>query len=137
MIVVDTNIISYFYLNGEFTELAEKAFMKDPHWAAPLLWRSEFLNVLALCIRKEFISLNDALQIIQEAELLMKGNEYSVTSSNTLHLVGRSDCSAYDCEFAALAIDLRVPLVTMDKKILKNFPETAVRLDRFCSANFF
>jgi len=34
MIVVDTNIISYFFINGEFTDLAEKAFKKN-HYNVP------------------------------------------------------------------------------------------------------
>ena len=131
MIVVDTNIISYLYLHGEFTDLAEKTFKKDPLWAAPLLWRSEFRNVLALYIRKKLIALDDALQIMEEAELLMKGKEYSAASFHILQLVEQSDCSAYDCEFVALARDLGIVLVTMDKHILASFPDTATRLDHF------
>jgi len=131
MIVVDTNIIRYFFLKGEFTELAEKAFRRDPHWVAPLLWRSEFRNVLALCLRKGILSLEDATQIMLEAELLMKGNEYSVTSLDTFRLVSQSDCSAYDCEFVALARDLRIPMVTTDKQVLRDFPETTIGLDQF------
>jgi predicted nucleic acid-binding protein len=42
-----------------------------------------------------------------------------------------SDCSAYDCEFAALAMTLGVNLVTMDAKLLRTFPKHAVAL---CSA---
>jgi len=44
MIVVDTNVISYFYLNSNYSTLAEETFKKDPLWSAPLLWRSEFRN---------------------------------------------------------------------------------------------
>jgi predicted nucleic acid-binding protein len=133
MIVVDTNIIIYFYLDGEFTDLAEKAFKKDSHWVAPLLWRSEFRNVLASCMRKKIITLEDAFEMMPEAELLMKGNEYSVMSPHVLQLVKQSNCNctAYDCEFVALARDLYIPLVTMDKKILRHFPGEAVRLDHF------
>jgi predicted nucleic acid-binding protein len=39
-----------------------------------------------------------------------------------------SDCSAYDCEFAALAMRLGVKLVTMDSKLLRAFPKYAVSL---------
>ena len=44
-------------------------------------------------------------------------------------MVRDSDCSAYDCEFIALAINLNTKLVTMDKKLLKAFPERAVALN--------
>lgn len=33
-------------------------------------------------------------------------------------------CSAYDCEFVWLARDLRLPLVTADRKVLDAFPDT-------------
>jgi hypothetical protein len=42
MIVVDTNVIAYFWLPGVYTACAERALKKDNEWAAPILWRSEF-----------------------------------------------------------------------------------------------
>ena len=45
-----------------------------------------------------------------------------------LELVRDSDCSAYDCEFVALAMSLGVKLVTDEKKLLKAFPKHAVAL---------
>jgi predicted nucleic acid-binding protein len=47
-------------------------------------------------------------------------------SHHVLSLAAQSGCSAYDCEFVALAQDLRVPLVTTDRQILKAFPTVAV-----------
>jgi predicted nucleic acid-binding protein len=131
MIVVDTNIISYFYLEGEYTKLAEKAFKKDPDWAAPLLWISEFRNVLALYIRKKILTIEDAIRIVGEAESFMNGKEYAVNTSSILELVNQSECTSYDCEFVALAHDLGAPLVTVDKKVLSHFPSTAVPLVQF------
>ena len=59
MIVVDTNVVSYLYLNGERSHQAEKLLSLDPHWCAPVLWRSEFRNVLGLYLRKGLLkSLN-------------------------------------------------------------------------------
>lgn len=131
MIVVDTNLLVYFYLRSDHSEMADKAFLKDPEWVAPLLWRSEFLNVLTTCLRKNIVNLELAIEIVGEAELLMESDEYSVGSLDILRLAAQSRCSAYDCEFVALARELNIPLVTTDKHILSDFPETAVRLDEF------
>jgi predicted nucleic acid-binding protein len=131
MIVADTNIIAYLYLEGERSAQVEKLLEKDPQWVAPLLWRSEFRNVLALYIRKRNLSLEQAQQIMQEAMLLMQGQEYEIVSSHVLDLVATSGCSAYDCEIMALAEDLGIPIVTVDKEILKEFPKVAVSLDDF------
>jgi len=63
-----------------------------------------------------------------EAEDLLGGSEFEVDSHAVLNLVRDSDCSAYDCEFIALAIKLNTKLVTADKKLLRAFPACAVAL---------
>jgi predicted nucleic acid-binding protein len=131
MIVVDTNIIGYLFLTSERSNQAEQALRKDPRWAAPLLWRSEFRSVLALYLRRKLLSLETAQQIMGEATSLMLGHEYNVASQRVLELVAASSCSAYDCEFVALAQDLDVPLVTVDQQVLNQFPATAKSLEDF------
>ncbi len=121
MIVVDTNIISYFYLPTDQTHLAERLLEQEPVWAAPLLWRSEFRNVLALYLRKKLIDIETALTLQQEAEELLHNHEFDIPSLQVLSLVSRSSCSAYDCEFVAVAQQLGTQLVTQDKKIIKNW----------------
>lgn len=126
MIVADTNLAAYLFLGGTGTDLARRIFLQDPEWAAPLLWRSEFRSVLAQYLRKQELSLTDALAVQRKAESLFRGREHIVPSRNVLRLVSKSACSAYDCEFVALAEQLRVPLVTSDRQVLKAFPGIAV-----------
>ena len=125
MIVIDTNILAYLYLPGEFTEQAETLLAQEPEWAAPILWRSEFRNILAGYLRRGTLSLDQVFAIQQEAESLMLSNEQFVDSGAVLELVSRSDCSAYDCEFIAAAQSLGTKLYTMDGKLLKAFPKIA------------
>ncbi len=131
MIVVDTNVIIYSLISGDQTPYARQAFQRDPEWAAPLLWRSEFRSALALYLRKGHFSLRDALDLMTEASALVDGAEYEVESSRVLHLAAASRCSAYDCEFVALAQGLGVPLVTSDRLVLAEFPAVAVALCDF------
>ena len=98
---------------------------------APLLWRSEFRNVLALYIRRQQLPLTKAQIIMRDAKALMDGFEHTVSSVAVINLVASSSCSAYDCEFVTLAQDLNVPLVTFDKKILAEFGDTAVSPAQF------
>jgi predicted nucleic acid-binding protein len=125
VIVVDTNIIAYLYLSGEFTDRAEALLQEDPEWVAPLLWRSELRNLLAGYMRRKSLTFEEAREIQAEAEDLMAGSEHEVDSQHVLKLVRDSECSAYDCEFAALAIRLGVKLVTADSRLLKAFPKLA------------
>lgn len=128
MIVVDTNILAYLYLPSEFSQQAEQLLEREPHWMAPLLWRSELRNVLALYLRRELLTLDQAYAVQTEAEALLADAEYEVPSLDVLKLVQESECSAYDCEFVALAKRFNAKLVTADKKILKEFPAIAISL---------
>lgn len=134
MIVVDSNVIGYLYLASERSAQVEQVLLKDSEWAAPLLWRSELRNVLGLYIRKKFLTLDTALQIMDEATNLMAGREYDPASSQVLALVDKSTCSAYDCEFVALARDLGVQLVTVDKQVLEQFPDTALSPEEYLAS---
>ena len=128
MIVVDSNVVAYLYLPGDYTEKAEALLERDADWAAPLLWRSEFRNILAGYMRRKTLTFEAARDLQLEAESLLAGAEHEVDSRQVLELVRDSDCSAYDCEFVALAMTLGVKLVTMDAKLLKAFPKYAVAL---------
>ncbi len=128
MIVVDSNIVAYLYLPGDHTAKAESLLQRDAGWVAPLLWRSEFRNILAGYMRRQILTFQAALDLQQEAESLLASAEHEVDSRLVLELVRDSDCSAYDCEFIALAMMLGVKLVTMDGKLLKAFPRYAIDL---------
>jgi predicted nucleic acid-binding protein len=134
LIVVDTNTIAYLFIKGQYSEPAEKAYARDPLWAAPLLWRSEFRSVLVKCVREGHLLFDDAARIGREAGTLMAGNEYAAAmgSSEVLRTaVERSGCSAYDAEFVTLARELGVPLVTADVRLQKAFPGLAISPERF------
>ncbi len=133
MIVVDTNLIAYLLIQGEHSAPARAVLRKDPAWVAPLLWRSEFRNVLATYMRRRLLSLGEALQLVREAEDLLRGGEFHVESSQILGLASSSQCSAYDCEFVALARQLDLPLVTTDRDILTEFTPPAVHPRDFAS----
>lgn len=125
MIVVDANILAYLYLPGKFTAHAEGLLREHPDWAAPQLWRSEFRNILAGYMRRGALKLQHAIALQREAEGLLASGEHVVDSEAVLELVSDSDCSAYDCEFVALAQALGTMMVTMDAKLLKAFPTIA------------
>ena len=129
MIVVDSNVLAYLYLPGEYTAVAETLLEHDPEWVAPLLWKSEFRNILTGYMRRGALTFEQACSLQREAESLLAGSEFEVDSLSVFELVRDSDCSAYDCEFIALALRLETKLVTMDKKLLRAFPKRTVALN--------
>lgn len=130
MIVADTNILAYLYLPCEHTALIEQLLRQDPEWAAPVLWRSEFRNVLALYLRKGLLSFEQAYSIQADAEHLLDAHEFEMDSFDVLSVANSSTISAYDAEFVALAQRLDIHMATMDKKVLNEFPEIACAPDQ-------
>lgn len=131
MICVDTNIICYRCMASPHSGNADAAWAKDPDWIAPLLWRSEFRNTLAGALRRRLLTTKNAIQIANLAESVLVQNDFAVSTSAVLQLVSRSRCSAYDCEFVALPEAQGVPLITLDRQILHDFPRIVISLEKF------
>jgi predicted nucleic acid-binding protein len=136
VIVVDANVLVYLFVPGRHTAAAERAMRRDPRWVAPALWRSEFRNALLGVVRQGVLAPDDAVQMLREAEGCMRGGEYAVVSEHVFHLAVRSGCSAYDCEYVAVAQDLGVALVTSDRQLIAAFPGTATALASFARRAF-
>lgn len=133
MIVVDTNLLVYLHVPSRLTPDAEAVFEHDPLWICPLLWRSEFRNAMIGLVRQRTLSLDLARDITRQAELWMSRREYTVATDEVLRLAADSGCTAYDCEFVAVASDLDLPLVTADRQVLRAFPLVAVHPRTFLS----
>jgi len=132
MIVADTNLIAYLQITGVLTLVASRALQKDPYWITPPLWQSEFRNLLAGYMRRG-MSLEQAQEIMGGTLRLLEERQIVPNSSRVLALAANSSCTAYDCEFVALAEQLGIPLVTADKQLVKAFPGIAVSLEDFVS----
>ncbi len=128
MIVVDVNVLAYLLIPGKYTKAAEVLLEEDPAWVVPRLWRSELRNVLANYLRAKQMDLAEAALVYQRAEELVGSEEYEVETAHVLRLCAESKCSAYDCEYIALAEFLDVKLITKDAKLAKAFPRRTTLL---------
>lgn len=132
MIVTDANQVVYLYVRGgALTDRVDAVYRRDGDWAAPYLWRSEVRNALTRMIRDNKITMDEACTVLANAETLLKNQEYVVASPDVLALAIQSGCTAYDCEYVALAEALNVPLVTEDREVLRAFPTRAVSPEQF------
>jgi len=131
MIVVDNDVISYFWLEASRTPVARAVRQNDGDWRAPPLWRSEFRSVLYQHMAHRDLPLTDALQIADQVEADMRDATVGIRTADVLRLVDASGHSAYDCEYIALAQQLGVRLVTGDKRLPTLFPDTAILMEDF------
>lgn len=125
MIVVDTNILTSMTFETRHSEVVNTLHQKNSVWEAPPLWKSEFLNVLALYFRKGFINYQESLSALDFAERLIGSREHKVPSTAIVEAIAASTSSSYGCEFIVLAEKLGTKLITYDKKLIQEFPKTA------------
>jgi predicted nucleic acid-binding protein len=131
MIVADANLIAYLLIPGDKNDEADAMLARDPEWAVPLICRSEVRNILTLYMRRQQMSLSQALGTMEKAEALWRNREYSVPSGDVLELTSRFKVSAYDAEFVVLAKRLNCPLITYDGPLLQLFPDIARKPSSF------
>jgi predicted nucleic acid-binding protein len=134
MILVDTNIICLRWLPSAETGLADALLQRDPHWASTMSWRWEFRNALAGYLRRGSLTISAATTICEKAESAMARSEFRARPRDVFDLVGQSSCTAYDCEFVAVARERGLQLITADREILREFPHIAVSLENFLSS---
>ncbi len=131
MIVVDANILAYFFMEGGKTRLARQLREADARWVAPEMWRHEFANILVSACLFSKLPLPQAQRIWQEAEEMMRGCEYASDVCSILPLAAQGGATAYDAEYILLARALGVPCVTEDGPLRERFPSHAVSMEAF------
>ncbi len=122
MIVVDVNIIAYLLIEGTKTALAREVHARDPDWIAPALWRSEFLNILALQLHHRGFGLPAALDLWTTATRLLADGERAVDMPLALQVAATKRISAYDAQYLALAEKSAVICVSEDRELSRKFP---------------
>ena len=131
MLVVDANVVWEAAARGRLAPVVAAVIRRDPVWAAPQLCLSEVRNACTTSHRAGRLGLDDAAEILAEAERLLGGRVRTAQSRRVLELAFGTKCSAYDCEYVAVAEALGVSLITLDRQVLEAFPEIAVAPEAF------
>jgi predicted nucleic acid-binding protein len=131
MIVVDSNIVTARNLTSSLTSKAVRVEEKDPVWIVPVLWRYEFQNILATAIKAKKINPEQALGVWETVSGILVENEYEPSASRVIDLVAKYGITAYDGQFIAAALEMRIACVTGDRELQEKFPGIAISMDRF------
>ena len=117
MLLVDTNIVAYLLIDGDFTEAAQRLRKSDPDWRSEAFLMIEFTNVLAASIAARRMTLPLAEDFLSKANALLESKLTRVADAAALAIAVRFRVSAYDARFLALADQLGHRLVTEDAKL--------------------
>lgn len=94
MIVVDTSVLVPLFIPQVGSEASERLLRADEQWVAPMLWRSEFANVLWKYVNHRDMSTATALAALEQARDLLRDNEYEIGLEDVLRLAIDSGCTA-------------------------------------------
>ncbi len=127
MVLVDTNILAYLMLEGDRTSVAQQLYKHDADWRSEAFIMVEFSNVIATYVR------TNALTRAQGLKLLVGAEEHvpvltSVLHARALEAAMQFGISAYDARFVALAMQMKVRLITEDAKLRAAVPSWTASL---------
>jgi predicted nucleic acid-binding protein len=111
---------------GTRTQEARDVWAHDPEWYLPPLWRSEYLNVLAVSVRAGALARPEALLAWRRACTLLSAREVEPEGETVLAVALDAGISAYDAHFVSVAKMLRARLVTADRRLPYACPGIAV-----------
>jgi predicted nucleic acid-binding protein len=117
VILIDTNIIAYLLIEGDYTEAARELRRRDPDWRSEAFLMVEFTNVLAASVAANRMNLALAQLFLVEASSLLNGKLARVAHAPVLATAAQYRVSAYDARFLALAQQLSSRLITEDAKL--------------------
>jgi predicted nucleic acid-binding protein len=135
VIVVDAELLTALTIVRPLTPLARQAFLKDPDWAAPPLWRSDFRGGLWKHLSANRISRDQALRAFEMAQTVIAGNEPEPDLNRVLELARAHDLEIYDAEYVAVAMELGVTFVTTDAELARNAGPSVISLNDFLNAS--
>jgi len=122
MLLVDTNIVAYLLIDGDYTDGAQQLRIRDSDWRSEAFLLVEFTNVLASSIARKRMTLSSAEDFLVKATALFDGKLARIPHASVLAIAARYRVSAYDGRFLALADHLGSRLVTEDARLRTAVP---------------
>ena len=123
MLIVDTNVVAYLLIEGDYTAAARSLHRRDDDWRSEAFIMIEFTNVLTASIAARRMNSALAHQFLADAASLLHGKLTSLPHDSILSLAVQYRVTAYDARFLALAQQFDTPLVTEDEKLRAAAPK--------------
>jgi predicted nucleic acid-binding protein len=131
MIVVDSNVIAFYLIEGERTPETHALKQLDPEWILPSLWFVELQSILWQYVRFKGMPLSSALELLDSAIRIFSPNEQMPSPDVVLREAVNRSITVYDAQYVVLAMERGVPCVTEDAELLEKVPGIAVSIKGF------
>jgi predicted nucleic acid-binding protein len=129
VLLIDTNILVYFYLQGIQTLAVRELARRDHDWQSESYLLIELSNVLTSYLVAGILPLEHAQKVFVQAQQKMSGALHTVPHLEVLAICHQYKVTAYDARFLLLAQNLGCKLVTEDKKLRAAAPDLTQSID--------
>ena len=123
MLIIDTNVVAYLLIEGDYTAAARLLHRRDDDWRSEAFIMIEFTNLLTASIAARRMNLVLAQRFLADATSLLHGKLGLIPHDSVLSLAVQYRVTAYDARFLALAQQLDRRLVTEDAKLRAAAPK--------------
>ena len=127
VVLVDTNVLAYLFIEGDHTAAAQNLYARDADWQSEAFVLVELTNILTTYTRTGALTREQGAKLLAEAETLLPLLP-SVSHQEAYEAAVEFGISAYDARFIALARQMKSKLVTEDAKLRKAVPAWTVSL---------
>ena len=117
MLLVDTNVVAYLLIEGDYTEAAQELHARDSDWRSEAFLLVEFTNVLVSSIARKRMTVSMAEDFLAKVFSLFDGKLGRIPHASVLAIATRHRVSAYDARFLSLADQLGSRLITEDVRL--------------------
>lgn len=119
-LVLDASIAVVWFLPDEAHPVADSALrqLKGAKAVVPDLFWHEMRNTLLMCHRRQRLSLPEVRHSLHRLEQLVIETAPPLASDSILTLAERHGLTAYDAAYLALAVEMRLPLATLDRQLM-------------------
>ena len=128
MIVVDVNILAFYFLEGEKTADVNNLRKIDADWIVPNFWLIEFQSILWKYVRFGGMEESQALLLLERCRKIIGVNEHVPSPESVLGDALSLGITVYDAQYVSLAKQLEIPCITEDVPLQKACPGLALSI---------
>ena len=114
--------MSLFLPDEEMHDISSKVteLLKTHTCYVPSIWYYEVYNVILTCIKRKRLNEDQVSSITKLVRKLpiKIDNSFNLTANNILNIAKNNNLSIYDAAYIELALRIKCPIATLDKKVL-------------------
>ena len=133
MIVLDTSVALTWFLPDEFppVKAESKQYVVQSGALVPTLWFYEIANGLLMAVRRDRLLYSDgedALALLDHLPIQQDMERVVAIWPEIFRIATSHGLTAYDATYLELAVRRRLPLATLDKKLVEAARAEGVRI---------